>query len=492
MTPIDQLIVTLGLDTRPLIAGARQAIKIFNQTSAQIQKQTQGISASSNTAAAGMNALRLGVAGLAAIVGVVGTRELIEWNKQMTEAGSKTYRFANRIGSTVPVVNQLRGAVRIAGGTFEDADAGLTGITDALQKWQLLGVATPAPFLRQFGVDLAAFDPNKAEDMIRLVNTLAKGATNLKPGQVNALLGGIFPPGFIDLILQGPAKVKEILATAEKYARNSEEAAKNARKLDETLGTTALISKAIGEYIYNWFSPYNLRAAEKFKSIMEEIAEYMGVTGGKGFWSNLGESLANGAYNLGNLFLPIDRIKRYLFGGGASESPGAHGRWGVSNSRWRSGLNVGQGYSVGRPDIVSSATGLPVKAGEFNSGGNVNATTVALAGDIYRAMSGDISQFTGFNDRFHQGMGSRHETGEAFDFTLKDPSRAAEVIRQIHAMAPKARVLNEYTNPSPGSNGGHIHVTINVNGYSAKDANIMADTTAKRLQDALGSANGSN
>ena len=67
-TPIDQLVVVLGLDPSNLVSGAKKAVDEFKKTQEKLTKQNKEIEDSGEKAGMGIGALRLGVAGLAGLM----------------------------------------------------------------------------------------------------------------------------------------------------------------------------------------------------------------------------------------------------------------------------------------------------------------------------------------------------------------------------------------------------------------------------------------
>lgn len=108
-----------------------------------------------------------------------------------------------------------------------------------------------------------------------------------------------------------------------------------------------------------------------------------------------------------------------------------------------------------------SAAGLRIKSGESTAGGETRPGLYALAQKIQNELGSDLRYFSAFNDSFHQGTNSAHARGAALDFTLADPSKAAQVAAIIRGMPGVAKVLDEYTNPSSRATAGHIHAEIN-------------------------------
>ena len=102
-------------------------------------------------------------------------------------------------------------------------------------------------------------------------------------------------------------------------------------------------------------------------------------------------------------------------------------------------------------------------SGQATAGGPVAPGVIDFASQIQGNISG-FSQFTGFNDNYHQGLSkpSKHKAGLAMDFTIADPSKSGEAVSTVQSLAQKAGakvfVQDEYKNPSGAATGGHIHV----------------------------------
>lgn len=114
------------------------------------------------------------------------------------------------------------------------------------------------------------------------------------------------------------------------------------------------------------------------------------------------------------------------------------------------------------------------------AGGKVRAYTANFAQMSQTSLDDNLGRFTAFNDSYHKGTNSRHATGNAFDFTLKDASKSAQAVSQLESLAKRygfvVRVLDEYRNPSKRATGGHIHVS--VLGYKGS-AEALKDASAE-------------
>lgn len=113
---------------------------------------------------------------------------------------------------------------------------------------------------------------------------------------------------------------------------------------------------------------------------------------------------------------------------------------------------------------ASALAGLRLKSGEAIAGGQVRGYTAEFAKMAQDALGSQLTYFSALNDKYHQGKGGRHPIGQAFDFTVKDASKANANIAKLQELANKygfvIKTLNEYTNDSPNKTGGHIHVSV--------------------------------
>lgn len=119
---------------------------------------------------------------------------------------------------------------------------------------------------------------------------------------------------------------------------------------------------------------------------------------------------------------------------------------------------------------AGSYAGLRIKGGaegQATAGGQANPKLIEVANLIQEKLGGTLHHFTGFNDKFHMDRNSKHNQGTALDFTITDPSMAAEVAAMVKGIPGVSNVLDEYNKPSAGATGGHIHAEVSArNGFS--------------------------
>ena len=123
--------------------------------------------------------------------------------------------------------------------------------------------------------------------------------------------------------------------------------------------------------------------------------------------------------------------------------------------------------------VSSSALDLSgISLSTKKGAGTANTETMDFARVLQQGLPG-FGQVTAFNDAFHRNKvgkdgtkgGGFHPKNMAFDFTVEGGAKnSAAADKQIKALATQfgyeVRTRNEYLNPSEGSTGGHIHVTV--------------------------------
>jgi len=129
---------------------------------------------------------------------------------------------------------------------------------------------------------------------------------------------------------------------------------------------------------------------------------------------------------------------------------------------------------------ASALSGLRIKSKESIAGGKVRNFTAEFAKIAQEALGSNLIRFTAFNDLYHKGTNSKHATGNAFDFTVKNAKEASSAVKQLEDLAKRygftINAINEYTKPSKRATGGHVHIS--VLGYKGK-SEAIADAKAE-------------
>lgn len=116
-----------------------------------------------------------------------------------------------------------------------------------------------------------------------------------------------------------------------------------------------------------------------------------------------------------------------------------------------------------------SQLGVDEKGSELSSGGEITDKTSEVVSNALRVIKEKLPNLevtvTSGNDAFHQKLSydSKHKLGQSVDFTI-NPYTAqtgkdiVTILSQIKSQEPKFSFIDEYTNPSKSSTGGHFHL----------------------------------
>lgn len=429
-TVIDSLFVELGIDASKFTKGQKEAIASFKKASEEARTRSKEIEASGQRASQFFSRLRTEAISLfGALAGANGIKDFVVG---VTNSDAALGRLSRNIGVSVPTISRWQGVARIAGGSAEQMAASFTSLSDTFAGWKI-GIVSPlVADLRAISTAGGTIiDVNKGveQSFLDLSANLQRihAQDPARAGLLGRRLG--VDPALFDILIRGPTAVKAMLAEVQKLGVVTEESANAAGHLQESWNKAAIAVERAGRAFY----PAATGALDFVTGNLTEKAAGQGhdqaVTG---FFSGL--------WNLIN--------------GGSAPATAALGRTG----------------------------GVPIKPGA-NAGGEASLGVLALARSLGTDIPG-LQRITALNDAYHKGTSSKHNEGLALDFTLRDASQSAAVAAKIRAklqaLGVAAQVIDEYTNPSARSTGGHIHV-----GF----ANAVA---AQRYADITRAAAGSN
>ncbi len=138
--------------------------------------------------------------------------------------------------------------------------------------------------------------------------------------------------------------------------------------------------------------------------------------------------------------------------------------------------------------------GYQEKGDELTSGGSVSNILTDIVSDIlkkYKEVNPNVKvTVTAGNDNFHKNLSytSKHTEGNAIDLTIspyntKNASDFIKILNDTKSGDSKFNYIDEYTNPSAASTGGHFH--LQYGGKSESSGGTMEQATPEMLKKLL-------
>lgn len=131
------------------------------------------------------------------------------------------------------------------------------------------------------------------------------------------------------------------------------------------------------------------------------------------------------------------------------------------------------------------------KGSEIDNGGDIEPHAAKLFTKFFQFLKKQLPEVkikvTAGNDNFHKGYRSRHVYGEALDFTVVEGSKekVKDVLKQFKKKySADFKWLDEYTNPTEHSTGGHYHMA-----YIGASSVYNKKKTAGELPDVIPGTN---
>lgn len=228
-TVIDALVVTLGLDSKGVQKGGKEAGEAFDKTKAKAEKVGKDIEASGVKPAEFFTKMRNSALSFFAVM--TAGKTLKAFVSDTVASNASLERTSRRLNMATKDVYALQKAVDSVGGSGDAATASIQNIqsamTDPAQAAQL------AQRLSQLGVsDGIDMKTGQITDISKFYQNLAENRTKLANAPRVGLLQDIgLDQGSIDLVLKGGSAVKSTFSTYESFGKRMQENAEASEKL---------------------------------------------------------------------------------------------------------------------------------------------------------------------------------------------------------------------------------------------------------------------
>lgn len=246
-TVLDSFIVEFGLDPSKFTQGQRDVLDQVRKLGEQVHKQSTDAESDVKKTFAMFTNLKREALGVLSIF--FGGKEVGEFIRHITDLDASTGRLATTLGMSAQQVSAWQGAIRATGGSAEEANGALAGLSAEISRFSMTGRSEMLPVLARLGIDL--YDSNhRLKTSGELWLELADAVKAMDPRDAVAFLQMI--PGatqsMINFALQGREAMERMLekqrqigvATAEsvEFAKEYQEATKNLENAWDSFGRT--------------------------------------------------------------------------------------------------------------------------------------------------------------------------------------------------------------------------------------------------------------
>lgn len=431
---IDALIVELGLDPKKFTAGQREAMDAFKRTQDSARKGAKEIESDGRRLSDAFSGIKRQALGLTALfLGGMGVKQFVAF---ITQADASTGRLAKTLLMTTEELSAWQHVAQQTGGDANTMASSMANLSGKVQQFLLTGQGDFLPLLNVLGIGL--FDANKnLKTTGQLFLEIAKAVEKVDPARAKAIMTGLgIDPQTVNTLLRGEAALRRMLGEQKQLGTATKASADAAQQLETAWSKSIQSAQNLGRAILNWMTPALVRTLDLMMKLTQALQ-----------WQNQPESRKAADQQAERL--QSDLRKKF---GDPKDVP--FFKW---LQDW-----IGGSETPAAATPAPSPSGLRIKPGA----GAQSVATTALARTLQSQVPG-LDKFTSFNDPYHALLGrkSAHTRGQALDFTIKDTSQSAAVASQVRQklaeMGIDAKVIDEYTNPSRGSTGGHIHVQFN-------------------------------
>lgn len=254
-TVIDSLLIVLDLDPTKLNQHKKEALESFVQLKNAAQSSGKNIEQSGAKLFNLFGGIRTQILGMtAALLGANGIKQFVANTVQADDALGRT---AKRIDENIESLSQWQNALRLSGGTAEDATQSFGGLVKSVEDFKALGeVSGSFKWFNALHIDLAkAGDINKLEDRTKLMFKISEELHKLPaPTAYEYGQGMGLTPGMINLIMQGTDALKHYYDEGKQVGIITKENINAARKLDEGWTALSLTLENFGRGLLTWLS----------------------------------------------------------------------------------------------------------------------------------------------------------------------------------------------------------------------------------------------
>jgi hypothetical protein len=317
-TVIDSLVLELGLDPTKFTQQQRDAV---NSIRSMEQEQLSAGKRIESEARRVGNILtdfrRTALQATAVFLGGMGIQQFTNF---VTNLDASTGRLAKTMNMSAQDVSVWQGAVKQAGGTAEDANSALGGLSGEMNRFMLTGQSAMLPVLSRLGVSLVDQNRNlKTAGQLWLdIADSIQGMDSAKAAAFLQMVPGA-TQGMINLALLGPGKMREYLELQRQIGATTKESAEEAQKYQRALANLDSSATNLGRTIVTKLAPALTSALDAMRKFIngpdqetrDKTTKMLGVDDGKdSFWEQTASKVLGVPTKRGNQYRMGDMYGR--------------------------------------------------------------------------------------------------------------------------------------------------------------------------------------
>ncbi len=218
-TIIDELIVTLGLDPKQFTDAQKGVMASFQKLGAQSERQAKAIEENGKKATQFFTALTKGATEfLAVFTAGLGATEFVHF---LTAADTGLGRLSQRLGISAKDLGAWGSAATLLGGTTAGMSQSIQSLITRFANISITGDTSLIPFLRALHVNFKTAKDGTLDWQDALYQ-MSDTLSHMPRARATTFLQdmGIGDPGTINLMLQGSAAMRQMVASLKQFAPN--------------------------------------------------------------------------------------------------------------------------------------------------------------------------------------------------------------------------------------------------------------------------------
>lgn len=249
-TVIDSLVMLLGLDNSGFKKGKEEAEKDQKDLRDKTNKTGRDAAKAGKEAAQFFTQLKHeAVSFFAATAGGIGLGSFIAG---IVNANAKLGLFAQNMGQDVSEISAWQGAVERMGGSAEEVQATIAGMSKAVAMFQITGDTSLLPWFRKFGIQLTDSEGKMRNitDLFRDFHTALTKNSQSRAENFQAGLAAGLSPGLLNILLQSDdAFERSLKVQSDLYQVHKRDAEAALRLKQEFAGLAQSVRATLTPYI---------------------------------------------------------------------------------------------------------------------------------------------------------------------------------------------------------------------------------------------------